>query len=97
MHLLASLVLAQLVVDCFVGAGVLNLVRTMKFAELAGANMLALTNVAICVNLALIVHVRKNLCFVFFNFCYFFDVVLVDYHSLGAAEGLPVAPLSQFR
>ena len=42
---------------CWTGTEVENVVKTFKFLELTGSNMLAVTNLAICVNLALIVSV----------------------------------------
>ena len=57
MHLLSGIVLAQLVLNCWVGEELLNLIKAIKFLELAGSNLVAVTNLAICANLGLIVHV----------------------------------------
>lgn len=54
------MVLAQMVLLCLADAKNLNFIKTMKFIELTAGNMLAVTNVAICVNLALIVSVRAS-------------------------------------
>ena len=42
---------------CWTNSGDLKFVKAMKFVELVAGNMLAVTNVAICVNLALVVSV----------------------------------------
>lgn len=59
-HMLASLALASLVLNCWFESSLEWLLKIFKFAELVGANMLAVTNIAICLNLALIVHVSKK-------------------------------------
>lgn len=50
----------ELVLNCALHSGLVNLIKPLKFVELLGANMLALTNVAICMNLGFIVHVRSD-------------------------------------
>lgn len=60
MHLLSGIVLAQMVLNCWVGDGVLAVVKALKFLELVGSNLVAVTNLAICSNLAFIVHVSVN-------------------------------------
>lgn len=62
MHLLSGIVLTQLVLNCWLGAELLNLIKTIKFLELAGSNLVAVTNLVICANLALIVHVSIANC-----------------------------------
>lgn len=57
MHQLAEVVLSVWVLLCWAKNEDHNFLRAMKFFELLGANMLAVTNLAICVNLALIVSV----------------------------------------
>ena len=57
LHQLAQLVLAQMVFLCWTTSSDLKFVKAMKFVELVSGNMLAVTNVAICVNLALVVSV----------------------------------------
>lgn len=42
---------------CWTGANLLKLIKTFKFLELVSVNMLAMTNLAICMNLALVVMV----------------------------------------
>lgn len=59
-HLLASHIMAEMLLNCWFDPGLVNFVKFIKFMELAGGNMLAATNVAICVNLALIVHVSVS-------------------------------------
>ena len=56
-HQLAQMVLAEIVSLCWTTSNVLRVVQALKFVELVGGNLLAITNVAICVNLALIVSV----------------------------------------
>lgn len=56
-HQLAQMVLAELVFLCWTKSSALRVIQALKFVELVGGNMLAITNVAICVNLALIVSV----------------------------------------
>ncbi|CAN0303805.1 unnamed protein product [Ectocarpus sp. 12 AP-2014] len=46
---------------CWAGGNLLNLIKFFKFLELASANMLAITNLAICVNLALVVMSHRTL------------------------------------
>ena len=56
-HLLSGIVMAEMVLDCWVGAELVTFIKALKFLELAGSNLVAVTNLAICANLALIVHV----------------------------------------
>ena len=51
-----------MVTKCWTDSGVEGFVKALKFVELSGINMFAITNLAICVNLALIisVSVRKR-------------------------------------
>lgn len=56
-HLLSGIALAQMVLNCWIGEEFLSLVKALKFLEQAGSNLVAVTNLAICANLALIVHV----------------------------------------
>lgn len=60
MHLISGLVMAEMVLDCWIGAEVVSFIKAVKFLELAGSNLVAVTNLAICTNLALIVHVSIN-------------------------------------
>ncbi|CAM9759379.1 unnamed protein product [Ectocarpus fasciculatus] len=46
---------------CWAGANLENLIKAIKFLELASRYMLAITNLAICVNLALIVMAHRTL------------------------------------
>ncbi len=52
------MVLAEMVLLCWARSGALRYIQALKFVELMGGNLLAITNVAICVNLALVVSVR---------------------------------------
>lgn len=61
LHQLAQMVLAEMVSLCWAKSNVLRLIQAMKFVELVGGNLLAITNLAICVNLALIVSVRLHI------------------------------------
>lgn len=58
-HQIAELVMAEMVLLCWSKWELLVLIKALKFMEVVGANMLAVTNVAICVNLALIVSVSR--------------------------------------
>eukprot|EP00904_Undaria_pinnatifida_P005762 jgi/Undpi1/2315/HiC_scaffold_13.g05698.m1 len=60
-HLLSGIVLAQMVLNCWVGDGVLAVVKALKFLELVGSNLVAVTNLAICSNLAFIVHSHRTM------------------------------------
>lgn len=60
-HLLSGLVMAQMVLNCWVGEELLSVIKALKFLELAGSNLVAVTNLAICTNLAVIVHVSCKL------------------------------------
>ena len=51
--------MAEMVLLCWSKSELLILIKALKFMEIVGANMLAVTNVAICVNLALIVSVSQ--------------------------------------
>ena len=46
---------------CWVQSNLTGLIKTIKYIELAASNMLAITNLTICVNLALIVWVSKRM------------------------------------
>ena len=54
---MAGLALAQMIFYCWVEKELLTLIKVFKFFELAGSNLAAVTNLAIGVNLAFIVHV----------------------------------------
>lgn len=57
MHQISELIMAEMVLLCWSKTELLILIKSLKFLEVVGGNMLAVTNVAICVNLALIVSV----------------------------------------
>lgn len=65
-HLLSGIVMAEMVLDCWVGEELVTFIKVIKFLELAGSNLVAVTNLAICANLALIVHVsiQPYVCYV---------------------------------
>lgn len=44
---------------CWAGESLEGFIKTLKFIELASSNMLAVTNLGICVNLALVIMVRR--------------------------------------
>lgn len=50
-----------MILICWTGSNLEGLVKTFKFLELASSNMLAITNLAVCINLALIVSVSASL------------------------------------
>ena len=54
------LVEGMMVKICWATSNVEGFMKFMKFVELAASNMLAITNLAICVNLALIVWVSED-------------------------------------
>lgn len=56
-HELADLIMNTMVSVCWSRSEAFFTIKTFKFLELASTNMLAVTNLAICVNLALIVSV----------------------------------------
>eukprot|EP00904_Undaria_pinnatifida_P005765 jgi/Undpi1/2318/HiC_scaffold_13.g05701.m1 len=60
-HLLSGLVMAQMVLNCWVGEELLSVIKALKFLELAGSNLVAVTNLAICTNLAVIVHSHRTM------------------------------------
>lgn len=45
---------------CWVQRNLTGLIKTIKYVELAAGNMLAITNLAICVNLSFIVLVSSG-------------------------------------
>lgn len=59
-HLLAGIVASQMVLNCWVGKDLVPLIKALKFVELAGSNLVAVTNLAICANLAFIMHVSSQ-------------------------------------
>ncbi|CAN0058933.1 unnamed protein product [Ectocarpus sp. 6 AP-2014] len=58
---LCWLVEDMMVTVCWAGKNLEDLIKTVKFVELASSHMLALTHLAICVNLALIVSSHRTL------------------------------------
>ncbi|CAM9508298.1 unnamed protein product [Ectocarpus fasciculatus] len=50
-----------MVSSCFAGSNVAGLVKSIKFLSLTASNMLAATNLAICINLALIVSSHRTM------------------------------------
>eukprot|EP00752_Nemacystus_decipiens_P008409 g7519.t1 len=57
---LGYLVEDSMVTVCWTGSEVEDFVKAMKFVELSAINMFAITNLAICVNLALIISVLDD-------------------------------------
>ena len=57
---LGFLVENMMVTLCWAQKNVEGLIRAIKFVELAASNMLAITNLAICINLAAIVLVSSG-------------------------------------
>lgn len=57
LYQLLILMQATMISVCWTGANLIKLIKTFKFLELASVNMLAMTNLAICMNLALVVMV----------------------------------------
>ena len=47
----------MMVTVCWISSNLEGLIKTIKYIELSASNMLAITNLAICINLALIVSV----------------------------------------
>ncbi|CAM9119172.1 unnamed protein product [Ectocarpus sp. 6 AP-2014] len=50
-----------MVSSCFAASNLLGLIKFIKFLELAAANMLAVTNLGICINLSLIVSSHRTM------------------------------------
>lgn len=59
-HLLALMVEASMILVCWTGENVEGLFEALKYIEMASANMFAITNLAICVNLSLIIMVSNH-------------------------------------
>ena len=57
---LGSLVENAMVTLCWSGSGAESFMKVLKFSQLAASNMFAVTNLAICVNLALVVSVSRE-------------------------------------
>lgn len=57
---LASLVEDVMITNCWIGSNLVGFMKALKFFELSAFNMFAMTNLAICVNLALIVSVSSE-------------------------------------
>lgn len=57
---LAEVILSYMILNCWTKSGALDFIKTLKFLELVGENMLAVTNLVICINLALIVAVSET-------------------------------------
>ncbi|CAM9367049.1 unnamed protein product, partial [Hapterophycus canaliculatus] len=55
LHMLAFMAETTMISVCWAGDNLIGLIKVFKFLELASSNMLAVTNLAICVNLALII------------------------------------------
>lgn len=47
----------MMVIVCWANSNVEGIIKTLKFIQLTASNMLAITNLGICVNLALIIMV----------------------------------------
>ncbi|CAM9299194.1 unnamed protein product, partial [Hapterophycus canaliculatus] len=54
-HQLAAMAEMTMILICWTEDNLEALIKTFKFLELASSNMLAMTNLAVCINLALIV------------------------------------------
>ncbi|CAN0278088.1 unnamed protein product [Ectocarpus sp. 6 AP-2014] len=52
---------ATMVLVCWAGSNVTGFVKALKFLELVASNMLAITNLAICANLALVIMSHRTL------------------------------------
>ncbi|CAN0049687.1 unnamed protein product [Ectocarpus sp. 13 AM-2016] len=61
LHQLIFMTEATMISVCWAGDSLTALIKTLKFFELASSNMLAITNLAICINLALIVMSHRTL------------------------------------
>lgn len=60
LHQLAFMAEATMISVCWTGESLVGLVKTFKFVELAAGHMLAITNLAVCVNLALVIMVSEH-------------------------------------
>lgn len=50
----------MMVTVCWANSNVEGFIKTLKFLEMTASNMLAITNLAICINLALLVSVSNQ-------------------------------------
>ena len=57
---LGYLVEDMMVTLCWTGSNLVGFIKALKFIELTAFNMYAVTNLAICVNLALVVSVSRK-------------------------------------
>lgn len=57
---LGSLVEEVMITVCWTGSNLVGFMKALKYIELCAFNMFALTNLAICVNLALVISVSKR-------------------------------------
>ena len=55
---LGYLVEDELVSVCWAGSNLAGFIKALKFIELSAFNMFAVTNLAICINLAFVISVR---------------------------------------
>ena len=60
MHLLAKTVQGEMMRFCWIRFNLIGIIKSIKFIEVVASNMLAVTNLAICINLALIIYVRRR-------------------------------------
>eukprot|EP00752_Nemacystus_decipiens_P002690 g2512.t1 len=69
---LGHLVEDMMVSVCWTGSNLLGFIKALKFIELSAFNMFAVTNLAICINLALVVSRGNKLILVLFFYVEFF-------------------------
>ena len=71
-------------------SNLVTIIKSLKFVELVSSNMLAFTNLAICVNLALIVYVRRRALYELYCTLYMVSVK-EEVQSLGRSGALSYA------
>eukprot|EP00752_Nemacystus_decipiens_P018236 g16364.t1 len=90
---LGVVVQSTMVSLCWTGSNVVGLVKTLKFIELSASNMYAVTNLAICVNLALVVMSHRTMARVQSVSS---TPLLLGFLAISVALAAPIIPLTEF-
>ena len=75
---------------CWIRSDLVIVIKSIKFVELASCNMLAFTNLTICINLALIIYVRRRALYELYCTLYMVSV-REEVQSLGRSGALSCA------
>eukprot|EP00752_Nemacystus_decipiens_P002663 g2491.t1 len=89
---LGVIVESAMVALCWTGSEVEGLIKTLKLIELSASNMYAITNLAICINLALIVSSHRTMALVKSVSSL---PLLLGFLGISMALAAPVVPLSE--